>query len=103
MCVYVCDSDVINTSIVGLVARGGEHGDWAARLDMSEVVLWLANDTTDPTSILSILAHSTADNSSTLLLHEYGGGIIVFASFTILQIKLEPNESSVLACESDLK
>lgn len=99
----MCHSTIMHTSIVGLVARGGEHGDWAAKLDMSEVVLWLANDTTDPTSIFSILAHSTADSSSTLLLHEYGGGIMVFASFTMLHIKLEPNESNVLACESDLK
>lgn len=92
-----------NTSIVGLVALGGEHGDWAAKLDMSDVVLWLANDATDPTSMFSILSHSTAESSSTLLLQEYGGGIMVFASFTILHIKLELKESNVLAWESDLK
>jgi len=54
-------------------------------------------------SPVSLLSHSTADNSSILLLQEYGGGIIVFASFTILHIKLELNESNVLACDNDLK
>lgn len=57
----------------------------------------------EPTSPVSLLSHSTADNSSTLLLQEYGGGIMVFASFTILHMKLELNESSVLACDNDLK
>lgn len=91
------------TSIVGLVALGGEQGDWAARLDMSEVVLWFVKETTEPVSPISLLSQSIADNSSTLLLHEYGGGIIVFASFTTLHIKLELNESNVLAWDNDLK
>lgn len=53
--------------------------------------------------MVSILSHSTADSSSTLLLQEYGGGIMVFASFTMLHMKLELKESSVLACDRDLK
>lgn len=92
-----------NTSIVGLVALGGEQGDWAAKLDMSEVVLWFVKEMTEPTSPISLRSHSAADSSSTLLLQEYGGGIMVFASFTMLHMKLELNESNVLAWDNDLK
>lgn len=66
---------------------------------MSEAVLLFANETIDPASTVSPLSHSIADSSSKLLLHEYGGGIIVFASLTTLHMKLELNESRVLACE----
>lgn len=38
----------ILTSIVGLVALGGDSGDCAAKLDTSEVVRWFANEASEP-------------------------------------------------------
>lgn len=38
----------ILTSIVGLVALGGDNGDCAAKLDTSEVVRWFANEASEP-------------------------------------------------------
>lgn len=67
---------------------------------MSEVVLLLASETTDSPAPISTLSHPIVDNSSILLLHEYGGGIIVLASFTTLHMKLELSESKVLACDN---
>lgn len=70
---------------------------------MSEAVLRLAKEIIELSFRFSILSHPTMDNSSMLLLQEYGGGIMVFASFTTLHMKLELKESNVLAWESDLK
>lgn len=36
------------TSIVGLVALGGDSGDCAAKLETSEVVRWFASDASEP-------------------------------------------------------